>query len=71
MNKIKQLRKEKKLSETVWSKLSRKELVSLEAIGKICHLLIYNHGTKQSEKRGNNQNGKKGIPHEAIVQPRG
>lgn len=33
------LQKERKLGNTVWSKLSRKELVSLEAIGRICHLL--------------------------------
>ena len=31
--------KERKLSDTAWSKLSREELVSLETIGKICHLL--------------------------------
>ncbi len=34
-----QLVKERKLSSGTWSKLSRGELVSLEAIGKVCHLL--------------------------------
>lgn len=34
-----QLVKERKLSSGTWSKLSREELVSFEAIGKLCHLL--------------------------------
>ena len=33
------LKKEKTLGHSTWCKLSKEELVSLEAIGKICHLL--------------------------------
>lgn len=33
------LKKEKKLGNSTWCKLSNGELVSLEAIGKVCHLL--------------------------------
>ena len=33
------LGKERKLSHNTWAKLNKGELVSLEAIGKVCHLL--------------------------------
>lgn len=33
------LAKEKKLSQRTWTKLNRGEPVSLESLGKVCHLL--------------------------------
>lgn len=34
-----QLQKEGKLNAKVWTKLNREEPVSLESLGKVCHLL--------------------------------